>query len=74
MEPPQKHHSRDECFDCVVLGAGIAGLAAAQELAARGLSVVVLEARQRIGGRLHTAEIAPGLPPVDLGASQQPLC
>ncbi len=40
--------------DVVVIGAGLAGLAAALELEARGASVVVLEAQQRIGGRIHS--------------------
>ncbi|HTT94247.1 MAG TPA: NAD(P)/FAD-dependent oxidoreductase [Solirubrobacterales bacterium] len=37
--------------DVVVLGAGLAGLVAARELRARGLDVVVLEGRDRVGGR-----------------------
>ncbi|MGL5247694.1 MAG: FAD-dependent oxidoreductase, partial [Brooklawnia sp.] len=41
-------------FDCVVVGAGFAGLAAAVELSGRGKDVVVLEARDRIGGRVAT--------------------
>jgi len=40
--------------DVVVIGAGAAGLAAARRLAATNLSLVVLEARDRIGGRAHT--------------------
>lgn len=40
--------------DVLVVGAGAAGLAAAKELAAKGVSVVVLEARDRIGGRAWT--------------------
>ncbi|GIW41544.1 MAG: hypothetical protein KatS3mg076_2121 [Candidatus Binatia bacterium] len=40
--------------DVVVLGAGMAGVAAARELSARGLDVQVLEARDRVGGRIHS--------------------
>lgn len=43
--------------DVVVVGAGATGLTAATELKRAGLSVVVLEARDRVGGRLHTDEI-----------------
>jgi monoamine oxidase len=54
--------------DVVVLGAGIAGLAAAERLGAAGRRVVVLEARDRIGGRIHTVD-DPGLNlPIELGA------
>jgi monoamine oxidase len=53
--------------DVVVLGAGAAGLAAARVLSRAGVSAVVLEARDRIGGRIYTRE-DPGLPlAVDLG-------
>jgi monoamine oxidase len=54
--------------DVIVLGAGIAGLAAAERLASAGRSVILLEARDRIGGRIHTL-YPPGFPhPVELGA------
>ncbi|MEY4984936.1 MAG: hypothetical protein RIR62_3202, partial [Pseudomonadota bacterium] len=52
----------------VVVGAGIAGLTVASELAAGGRAVVVLEARDRIGGRIFTSRAWPDLP-VDMGAS-----
>ena len=53
--------------DVVVVGAGVSGLAAARALTQGGQRVVVLEARDRIGGRTWTDD-ALGVP-VDLGAS-----
>jgi monoamine oxidase len=51
-----------------VIGAGAAGLAAAAELARANLSVLLVEARNRIGGRCLTRRL-PGIPvPVELGA------
>src|SRR3990172_7539289 len=55
-------------YDVVILGAGAAGLAAAPEPAPSGRSALVLEARERIGGRVWSLDV-PGLPaPVELGA------
>lgn len=69
-------------FDVVVLGAGISGLATAKVLTKEGLRVVLLEARERHGGRIHTITYNPtsdssehpeipksGSFPIDLGAS-----
>ncbi|MFE2291604.1 protoporphyrinogen oxidase [Streptomyces sp. NPDC059452] len=57
-DPPARH--------VAVLGGGIAGLAAAHRLVATGLRVTLLEATDRLGGKLMTGEIA-GVQ-VDLGA------
>jgi monoamine oxidase len=46
--------------DVVVVGAGLAGLTAARDIAARGRSVVVLEARDRVGGRTLNASVGRG--------------
>jgi monoamine oxidase len=40
--------------DVIVIGAGLAGLAAAAKLEAAGLEVLVLEAQRRVGGRIHS--------------------
>jgi monoamine oxidase len=53
--------------DVLVVGAGAAGIAAAHTLRQRGLAVIVLEARDRIGGRVWTSAAWPALP-VDMGA------
>ncbi len=44
--------------DVIVIGAGFSGLKAAQELAAAGLTVVVLEGKDRVGGRVKHATLA----------------
>lgn len=54
--------------DVLVLGAGVAGLAAARELERRGVEVRVLEARDRLGGRVHTLRDASWPHPIELGA------
>ena len=56
-----------EQFDTIVVGAGVAGLTAARLLAGEGRRVVVLEARDRVGGRV-TTDRRFGLT-TDLGAS-----
>ncbi|MFG3497344.1 flavin monoamine oxidase family protein [Streptomyces sp. NPDC047928] len=48
----------DAAADVIVIGAGFAGVTAARELRARGKRVIVLEARDRIGGRTWTSTFA----------------
>lgn len=50
----------------IIIGGGIAGLGAANELLKNGCVVTVLEARKRFGGRIHT--IRQGKLPIELGA------
>lgn len=53
--------------DVLIIGAGVAGLMAGKQLAGAGFRVIILEANNRIGGRIHT--LTDGFSnPVDLGA------
>ena len=57
-----------ERIDVAIIGAGVAGLAAARALRERGVRTVVLEARRRIGGRVLTARDERSIGPIELGA------
>jgi monoamine oxidase len=63
--------ARDE-YDTVVIGAGVAGLAAGRVLATGGQRVAIVEARDRVGGRIFTQRVrvpgARGILPIELGA------
>lgn len=64
---PSCTNTRKRNITILVIGAGIAGLAAAQRLRQSGFDVVVLEGRDRIGGRIWT-DNSLGLP-IDMGAA-----
>lgn len=55
-------------IDVIVLGAGMSGLNAAWLLEQQGLSVLVLEGRNRVGGRVHTLFDMPGYPEMGFNA------
>ncbi len=54
--------------DVLIIGAGMAGLAAAEVLSSRGLTVEVLEAQERVGGRVYSLGFFRNSSPVELGA------
>ena len=53
--------------DIIVIGAGVSGLSVANQLQSQHKKVLILEARNRLGGRIHTQEIDNQF--YDLGAS-----
>lgn len=59
-------------FDTIIVGAGMAGLTAGRILAKGGQRVAIIEARQRVGGRIFTTHVSDGADrsdmPVELGA------
>ena len=57
-----------DTMDVVVIGGGVAGLMAARRLAGARLRVTLLEARERLGGRIDTRHEAGWPVPVELGA------
>ncbi|MGV9356020.1 flavin monoamine oxidase family protein [Streptomyces misionensis] len=67
MPGSRESGSEDSTVDVVVVGAGFAGLSAAERLAGNGRSVLVVEGRDRVGGRSLSGEVA-GVR-VDLGAT-----
>lgn len=57
-----------ELVDVIIIGAGAAGLAAARDLSHKGLRLTILEARDRLGGRIFTLRDPLAPVPMELGA------
>jgi len=55
--------------DVVIIGAGLAGLTAARDILAAGLSCIILEARDRVGGKTWSQPLSDNKGVVDLGAA-----
>lgn len=68
LPTPDPQEGTMQRSDVLIIGAGMAGLSAARALRAEGLRVLVLEGRNRIGGRVWTDRTLPGLA-LDMGAS-----
>jgi monoamine oxidase len=60
------HQSSREA-DVIIVGAGLSGMIAARRVLEAGLTPLILEADERVGGRILTQEVIPGIP-VELGA------
>lgn len=57
-----------EAYDIVIIGAGLAGLSAAHEVRKAGYSCVVLESRDRVGGKTWSQPLGDGAGIIDVGA------
>lgn len=64
---PRRSRAAEQA-DVIIIGAGLSGMNAASLLVEQGLRVIVLDANERVGGRVRTHETVDG--PVDVGASQ----
>ncbi|KIX04966.1 uncharacterized protein Z518_05838 [Rhinocladiella mackenziei CBS 650.93] len=60
VSPAQLSASPTELYDVIIVGAGYAGLIAARDLTARGRKVLLIEARDRIGGRTWSCRAGSG--------------
>jgi monoamine oxidase len=65
---PPSLPAASESYDVVIIGAGLAGLGAAHQLCKSGLSCVVLESRDRVGGKTWSQPMEDGKGVIDVGA------
>jgi monoamine oxidase len=69
MARPRPSRSAGSDADVIIVGAGLAGLTSALNLHEAGAKVLVLEARDRVGGKTWSRELAIGGGIVDMGAA-----
>jgi len=67
IQPPSQTQSPENVYDVIVIGAGYTGLTAARDLTTMGHRVLLLEARDRIGGRTWSSNI--GGYPFEMGGT-----
>ena len=62
-------YSKNQKYDAVIIGAGLAGLSAAKELQSHHRSVLILESNGRIGGRAYVGQVGQQKIPIDYGGA-----
>ena len=62
-------YNKNQKYDAIIVGAGLAGLSAAKELQTLHRSVLILESNDRIGGRAYVGHIGPQKAPIDYGGA-----
>lgn len=67
--PSSSTHASSENVDVVIIGAGLAGLTAARDILKAGFSCIILEARDRVGGKTWSLPLSDSKGTVDLGAA-----
>ncbi|OJJ47733.1 hypothetical protein ASPZODRAFT_131290 [Penicilliopsis zonata CBS 506.65] len=69
LESPRTQGAQEKPVDVVIIGAGLAGLTAAHDILRAGLSCVVLEARDRVGGKTWSQPLSGDQGFVEVGAA-----
>jgi len=62
-------YNKNQKYDAIIIGAGLAGLSAAKELQSLHRTVLILESNDRIGGRAYVGHIGPQKTPIDYGGA-----
>lgn len=60
---------KDSIFDVIIVGAGLSGLQAGLDLHEAGRSIIILEARDRVGGKTNSVQREDGKGMIELGAA-----